>query len=170
MSEAPRPRSMRLWLRTVLFVSLALNLAVIGLAAGFLLRGPPERGIRDRDPAAPYTRAFSEDQRRELWHELRRGFRDARDSEEEDGRRDVLSEYRAALNLLRATPFDAEAFRAIIAEQSDRSAQRRKRGEAVLTGYVMSMTDAERAQYADRLESELAAIEERRSHWKRRGD
>lgn len=170
MSEASRPGTMRLWLRIVLFVSLALNLAVIGLAAGSFLRAPPEHGIHHRDPAAPYTRAFSDDQRRELWRELRRGFREARAAEPDGERSDFLAEYRRALDLLRTSPFDAEAFREIIAEQSARSAARRQRGEAVLTGYVTSMSEAERAAYAERLEAELAEIEARRARWRRRGD
>lgn len=152
-----RGTSMRPRLRALLFGSLALNLAVLGVVAGLLVQGPPPRE-RMHDPVAPYTRAFDEDQRHALWQELRQHYRAARDR---DGRPDVPGEYRAALAALRADPFDAEAFRAILAEQGRRADERRQRGEQVLVSYVLSLPEAERRAYADRLEEVLADFEAR---------
>lgn len=157
---------MRPWLRIVLFASLALNLAVAGLVAGFLLKGPPDHG-RDRDPVAPYTRAFDEDQRKAVWRTLRQRFREEREA---GGRPDVLGEYRAALAALRAEPFDAEGFRRIVAEQGTRADERRQRGEAVLVSHVSALSPEERAAYAARLEAVLEEYAERRRQFERKGD
>jgi uncharacterized membrane protein len=147
---------MRPRLRAVLFVSLALNLAGLGVVAGALLQGP-ERG-RGHDPVAPYTRALDEAQRRALGAEMRQRFRAER---AEAGRPDVPAEYRAALAALRAEPFDAEAFAAILAEQGRRADARRQRGEAVLLEHVTGLEPSERAAYAARLEAVLADFEAR---------
>lgn len=150
------------WLRVVLFGSLALNVAVIGLVAGVAVKGPPSHG-RDRDPALPFTRAFDDDQRRDLQKAFRKAF-DA-DKAKPD-RAGLIAGYRTALDLLRADPFAPEAFRAHLGEQSTRAERRRIQGQEVLAQYVETMSAQERAAYADRLEAELDKIIERRMRWR----
>ncbi|MBP0484031.1 periplasmic heavy metal sensor [Sagittula salina] len=151
-------------LRIVLFASLALNLAVAGAVAGFFVMGPPPPP-RDRpggaDPALPYTRALTEDQRRAL----RREWRGAvfRDPEEARGvRSGVLADYREALEILRAAPFDGARLEALMAEQAERGAAARARGQALLSDYVARMDPEDRAAYADRLEESLLRLQRRR--------
>lgn len=151
--KLPQGRGMRI----VLFASLALNLAVAGVVAGFLVMGPPPPP-RDRpggdDPALPYTRALSPEQRGDLRDQLRgKAFGDRR--EMADVRRAVLADYQRAVAVLRADPFDPAALEALMVEQAARSAEVRARGHAVLSSYVAQMTAEERAAYADRLEETL---------------
>lgn len=149
MSDIRGP--MRPWLRILLFASLAINLAVAGLFVGFVLKGPSKHD-RGRDPVAPYTRAFDEDQRGELWRAIRQQYHEDRRA---DGRPDILGEYRTALEALRAEPFDAEGFGRVLAEQGARADERRHRGETVLLDYVTTLSAGDRAAYADRLEAVL---------------
>lgn len=151
-------------MRVVLFASLALNLLVVGAVAGFLVMGPPgpphDRPGGD-DPALPYTRALTEDQRRDLRGALRGEV--LRDRQEMRAIREgVITGYREALGVLRADPYDPAALEALMAAQAERSAAVRVRGQKVLSDYVAGMSAAERAAYADRLEETLAKFQRKR--------
>lgn len=145
------------WLRGVLFVSLALNLAVVGLVGGMLLNGPPVSRADRSDPALPYTRAFDEDQRRELRRALRGSIRgDGRSM-----RAAYLADYQQALMLLRGEPFDPAALKAVLDAQGSRAVDVRMRGQDVLMTYLSDMPETERRAYADRLEQELEKMRHR---------
>ncbi|TNF23247.1 MAG: periplasmic heavy metal sensor [Rhodobacteraceae bacterium] len=156
----PLPRRMSAGLRIVFFASLAMNVLIVSLVAGFVLRGerdgPPPRNLRDA--AAPYTAALSREDRREIG---RRMYAELR---QEGARRDLRErareEYREALDLLRAEPFDALAFAEVVGRQSARAVERQKRGEDLLVRHLATMSASERAAYADRVE---AALEHGRS-------
>lgn len=160
--RASLPRRMSPGLRIVFFLSLAMNVLVISLAAGFLLRGerdaPPPRNARDM--VAPYTAALSREDRREIGRKIFQGLR------EEGPRRDLRerarAEYHEALELLRADPFDASAFSEVLGRQSSRAVERQKRGEDVLIRHLETMSSAERAAYADRVEEALERGKTRR--------
>lgn len=144
------------WLRGVLFVSLALNLAVAGMVIGHALGGgPPDR--RDRragdDPVIPYTRALDEDQRRMLGRTLRDSFKRQRDG----------GDYRFALEVLREEPFDAEKMTSVLQAQGARAEARRSTGQAALTHFLSNLSPKERHAYADRLERQIEQMEERRA-------
>ena len=145
------------WLRVLLFVSLAFNLLVIGAAVGLFLNGPPAlRGDRS-DPVLPYTRAFDEDQRREL----RRGLWRAMRKDAGAMRAGYLADYQRGLDLLRQDPFDQAALAALLADQAARGAEVRMRGQEVLMNYLVEMTPEQRRAYADRLEAELERMRNR---------
>ena len=155
----PKPKSRR-WIRVLLFVSLALNLLVLGAVVGRVLGdGPPDRRHpRGGDDAAiPYTRAFDPEQRKELWRGLRGTF---------EGRREgggFLDGYREALTLLRAEPFDQAAFEALLDRQATEAEGRRRAGQKVLADYLGTMSAADRQAYAARLEEGLQRIIDRRA-------
>ena len=157
----PTQGGMRTWVRIVLFVSLALNLLVIGLAAGMMLRGGIDRHPATTGPDAvrPYTRAFDDRQR----DALRDAFRNAmqRDRNQRD-RGLIISDYRTAVAALRAEPFDPDGFRAILSEQARRAEQRREIGQAVLSDFLADMSRDERLAYAARLEAAIERFRERR--------
>lgn len=143
--------------QVVLVVSLALNLAVLGLLGGAILRDGPPRHHRpppDVAGAAPYTLALEPDQRRALWGELRREFR-------RPPRGGMAETYDRAVALLREDPFDAEAFAALLEEQATAAEARRQTGQRALTNYIAGLPADARRAYADRLEEKLATIAER---------
>ncbi|WP_116599189.1 periplasmic heavy metal sensor [Primorskyibacter marinus] len=140
-----------LWLRILLFVSLALNLLVIGIVCGAILL-KPEHGRRGgpRDMVAPYTRALSDADRSALGKRLREGLA-SRNTE-----RGLLAEdYRAALEILRTEPLDPVALDEVLSRQSERAHQRKLMGQRALSERLVAMSPDERADFADRLEDAL---------------
>lgn len=158
--DAPaRPRR-RLALRILFFVSLALNLLVAGLVIGAVLthgRGGPHAGP-PRDPGMPYTRALSEEDRRELFHAMRDAMRATRPD-----RRDYDAAYARAVQLLRSEPFDGAAFGAALEDQNAGARMAQEIGRDVLVAHLSGMSPEARAAYADRLQE---VLEERRE-WHR---
>ncbi|MEM0937669.1 MAG: periplasmic heavy metal sensor [Pseudomonadota bacterium] len=164
MSESPEPtgppaKSGR-WLKVALFLSLALNLMVIGLVVGAVSNRigkagqMPGPGIAQDLALGPYYTALP----RETQRMLRRAAGvEARAKEAGLAalRADLRKSLGAVLAELRSADFDAEAFRALIASQSSRLAERRAISQDVLAGLVAEMSADERAAYADRLESAL---------------
>ncbi|SMX49290.1 periplasmic heavy metal sensor [Maliponia aquimaris] len=147
----------RRWVRVLLFVSLALNLLVVGAVTGFVLKGPQlVRGDR-ADPVLPYTRAFDEDQRHALWRDLRSGL----PREGAPLREGYLEDYRTALEILRADPYDPARMEALLAAQAARGAEVRARGQKVLSAYLAAMDPEARRAYADRLEQEIGKMHRR---------
>lgn len=147
----PTPKGAGKGVKILLAVSLALNLAVIGTVAGVALRGrdegrPMQMAVRDLN-FGPFTDALTRDQRRELLREFSQngpGLREVRAQ--------MRSDFDAVLAALRTTPFDAAAFQATVAAQSQRITARADAGRTALVGLILGMTDAERAEFAERLE------------------
>lgn len=157
-TDPPQPpvrTGMKRWLKVVLFASLALNLAVIGLVIGAVLHGPPGPDGRDRARAPsgmafPYTRAFSD----EAQGQLRRDYIERmRVQRAEQGGREPT--YPEVLALLRADPFDRAAFEAVLLRQFTRVEVSQAVGREVLLDRIATMSAADRSAYADRLEESL---------------
>jgi uncharacterized membrane protein len=142
------------WVKLLLVVSLALNLAVAGLVAGVVLKsgGGGPRGAQVRDLGfGPFSEALGAEDR----EALRRGFmerapnlRELRQTLREDG-----AEVLAAL---RAEPFDPARLAAVLAGQGERIAKRLALGQDLLAQRIAEMTPEARAAFADRLEDSLS--------------
>lgn len=147
-----------LWARITLFVSLALNLLILGAVVGVFLTGGPERRANDdrRDLGTLYTRALSPEDRKAL----RREFLSGLERQGRDGSA-IVGDMQTALNVLRSSPFDPDAFRQALADQSDRRSMRERVGREALATRIAEMTDAERAAYADRVEQGLMDLARR---------
>ncbi len=160
-SEKP-PMGRRI--RLVLFVSLALNLVVIGLVAGVVFKGgPPPRGTsRGFETVLPYSRAFTEDQRQDLRRELRKSFAPRKDDKRGGG---MVESYREALEVLREDPFERARFDAVIGKQKALAEKRHGSGQELLIKYLEAMTPQERAAYAVRLEAEIVKMSQRGKRW-----
>lgn len=163
MTEGAKPqKSRRLpWGRIVLFTSLAFNLLVVGLVAGALLR--PDR-FDGRPPLrdlgyGPFGAALSPEDRHELGRRLVDRAGDLRSNREE-----LRRQFAEMLAALRAQPFDTSALTAVVEQQKGKLAERQEIGQALLMERITAMTDAERREFADRLERALtrAARERRR--------
>jgi uncharacterized membrane protein len=159
MSQAPEPKqkSRGVWLRVVLFTSLAVNLLIVGMVAGAIIRGgPPGRGFEARQlPTAdfgfaPYVRALSPSDRRDLGREMRELTGDRRANREE-----FIAFARAFLDALRANPYDPAALQQSVARQQARLFGHQQVGQRILLGRLAHMSDGERAAYAGRLERSL---------------
>lgn len=152
---APR----RGWIKVVLFVSLALNLAVAGLAIGAGLRHDDMRdrsSVRGDQFGGPYTGALSREDRRAIWREMR-----AMHAEGRPTRADIRADFDAVVLALRAEPFDPSAVQVIVERQFQAGLERQQIGQELLLQRIARMEPAARAAFADRLEERL----ERRDSW-----
>lgn len=157
MTETSTPKTPR-WMRVTLFVSVAMNLLVVGAVAGFLVTGGPDkRSDRSRaDFGTVFMRALGDEDRRALRRDFEAGLQ--RQGRERGA---FLAELQATLDILRATPFDRDAFLTSVAEQSRARAAREDLGRDVLVNRIAAMTDAERAAYADRIEERVSELAKR---------
>ncbi|MFN3846622.1 MAG: periplasmic heavy metal sensor, partial [Paracoccaceae bacterium] len=71
-------------------------------------------------------------------------------------RETMRGDFEAVLTELRAVPFDPAQFRAAVESQSSRMAARSDAGREALVGLVVSMSDAERSAFVERLEKSLS--------------
>jgi len=150
---APPPRR---WIKPVLFVSLALNLAVIGLVAGALLRhdGPPRASAGAPSFAAfgqPYMKALPREDRRAILSSLRDARGDA--LPDRAARRALFTD---VLNALEAQPFDRSALEQAVARQAEISVTVQRRVQIAWLARVSTMSDAERLAYAARVKEVVA--------------
>jgi uncharacterized membrane protein len=140
-------------LRLALALSLAVNLAVLGMVAGTMLaggrhHGPPQ--VRDIG-FGPFAAALSSNDRAALSRAFREAAPDLRDM-----RRDMREEVGTLLQALRTDPLDEAALRTAFAAQDARARARLDLGQRLLADRLVAMTLVERAAFADRLEAILA--------------
>ncbi|MBS8228747.1 periplasmic heavy metal sensor [Vannielia litorea] len=154
--DTPRPR--RRWMRVVLVLSLAANLAVAGLVLGaWITHGDKHRDGSKRGERVtrelgfgPYARAIPRESRDGLKEaiEARRGALRAN--------RDTLrSAFEATLATLRAEPFDRAAMAEQMAAQRAAISDSQQIGHEILLDRLERMSPEERAAFADRLERGL---------------
>ncbi|SFB08214.1 Heavy-metal resistance [Poseidonocella pacifica] len=140
------------WTRKALLASVAINLLVLGLVLGMVWRfGGPERDDR-RPPSvsgALYTRALAPEVRKDLHERMR-----ARVGTGEDR----FEGYAEMIEALRAEPFDPEAIRTLLTEQSLDAEARMAEGRQVLADYLATAPAEARTAFADRLEETLDRI------------
>jgi uncharacterized membrane protein len=161
MSDAnihKKPRASKR-MRIVLILSLAVNLAVVGLVAGAALRGGPggvsgaerARAMQARDFGfGPYVAALEHDQRREIG----RAFigKAGRPDKAQAG---AQAKFEAILDALNSDPFDADLFQTEVLAQLNGLAELQKIGASVIVDHVAAMTPEARAAYAERLDQAL---------------
>lgn len=151
MAEAAETKGSGRGIRIALAISVALNLAVAGIAAGAWLKEGPPRERMPRDLSfGPFSEALDTKDRRALRKALldrAPGFREARTAARE--------EFAALLTALRASPFEAEAVQAALTAIEDRMAGRLQLGRDLIASRLLEMSEAERRAFADRLENGL---------------
>jgi uncharacterized membrane protein len=156
MSDAPEPKTRKsgIWLRVVLFSSLAINLLIIGMVAGALLRGGPGPQGRPRADVpffdlgnGPIGRALSGESRQQIG----RGMA-AREPDLRANREEIRAQYGELIRALRKDPFDPALVERIITAQQRKLLARQDIGKNLLVARVAQMTPEQRAEYATRLE------------------
>lgn len=144
---------MRPWLKVVLFVSLAMNLAVAGVVVGAAVKYGPREGHRpprlDR-VVGPYTQALSRQDRRAISARMREEY-----SRNRPSRAEVRAEFVTVLLALRAQPYDPAQVEAILTRQLLAGSERQELGQRLLIERLATMSDRDRALFADRLEEGL---------------
>jgi len=155
MSDAPKSEKPRLSgrARILLFVSLALNLAVVGILAGAMLgrdrhdlRQPPMRDFG----FGPYGRALSQADRKELAQALAGHAGDLRNN-----RVELRRQMTSILQIIRTTPFDGAELAGVLRQQRSNLVDLQDIGQRLLLERLEAMTDIERAAFADRLEKSV---------------
>ncbi|MBB96832.1 MAG: hypothetical protein CML68_19815 [Rhodobacteraceae bacterium] len=142
LGDAPAPQGMKPWIRVVLGLSLAVNLLIIGLVLGAVLRFGGPGANRPPPTGVSLIRALPSDDRRALRDHLHEILPPPADR---------LGEARDLAAPLMATPFDPAALEAVVQEQAaTRSAFQDALQQAWLD-HVMTMDDADKAAYAKRL-------------------
>ncbi|WP_195820774.1 periplasmic heavy metal sensor [Roseobacter sp. MH60115] len=156
MQDTPpkRPRISRR-IKVILGLSLALNLAVVGLIAGTALRHGDEKrgGPRSAGFGAyglPYMIALPREERRSVIQAVRAGKKG--DLPDRAARRAL---YLEALTALRASPFDAQALSDVVTRQAQTTIRVQQVAQDAWLEVVANMSDAERAAYAEEIEEVL---------------
>ena len=155
---APRRR----WVMPLLFVSLALNLLVVGAVVGRSLSpDAPHKRERVDGPirsviGEPFVRALGREDRRAMLDDLRREAPKIRETRE-----DLRGRFIAFLEALRADPFDPTAVEQLLQDQSEVARGRQELGRMLMVNRLNEMSADERAAYADRLERDLKKLKRR---------
>lgn len=137
------------WVKVLLALSLAVNLAIAGVVAGFVLRGGPKVGRGpDMGYAMPYVLALPRELRREVFGAVRR-------DEGVPSRRERREEYREMIAALRATPFDPGAVQVVLDRQSSGAVRVQGAAQAAWLNVVSGLSDAERVAYTERMEEQM---------------
>ena len=142
------PRCPR-WVKIVLGLSLAVNLAIAGLVAGAVLRGKPMgEGRSGMGYAAPYVIALPKEDRRAVFGAIRSDAalpkRDAR-----------RAQYARMTEALRADPFDRARVQAILSEQGQAVARIQDAAQTAWLATVAEMSLPERIAYVEKVEKVL---------------
>lgn len=148
------------WMRVALVISLAINLAVLGMVAGAFLKagGPTGHRFAVRDLGfGPFSEALSDEDRQAL----RKAFSD-RAPDFRERRLRIREDVAAILAALREEPFDPTVLTAALERGAARAAERQDVGQALILERVGQMSSAERQSFADRLEAGLSRRRDRR--------
>lgn len=137
-------------MRIVLFVSLALNLLIVGLVVGAVASGQGPGKPRVDFNLGPFVRALDEEDRRAIVRDVRRNSENRAISPRER-RADLLE----MIELLRADTFDEAAMLALLAEQRSKGEQLVATAHEALVDRLAASTPERRATFADRLEDEM---------------
>ena len=149
MAETQGARRCPTWIKIVLGLSLALNLAIVGLVAGVALRsGPPGGRTPAMGYALPYVIALPREDRRAVFDAVRQ------DKSLPD-RRARRADYAAMMEALQAAPFDRDAVQTILARQGEGGARVQRAAQAQWLDVVETMSQDERVEYVQRIQDVL---------------
>lgn len=148
--DATKKKGIR-WSRIVLVGSLALNIAVLGIVGGALLRWDAgmdrAKALQARDFGfGPFVGAFDTQERRALGRAFSRSAGDPKVA-----RSQVREMFETMVTTLKTEPFDAEAFETLLLRQQKNFSDRQEIGARLVVDQIEAMSAEERMAYADRL-------------------
>jgi uncharacterized membrane protein len=145
------------WLKAVFALSLAGNLAVVGLVAGAALRDDGPRRPRHKAPPPPAAaEAIGAVMYRSFEPEQRRALRQLADGPFDNIVERRIAELTDLLGVIRAEPLDVAVLRARIDAQAQSIQQFRGAMQEAWITELETMTPQERAAFADRVEKHIA--------------
>ena len=156
-SKTQKPR--RLW-KVIFVISLALNMAVLGVVVGATWRfqgGGPHPAAKVLDSGSIYLRALDKKHRRELGRKMRPAGGKTKNS-----RAEIAQGFEQAIAVLRADPFDSDAFAKVMQGHSSRAEMRMQEARSMLLDHLIGLSAVERSAYADRLEKALRGGNQRK--------
>jgi uncharacterized membrane protein len=136
--------------KIALALSVALNLAVAGLAVGAWLGDGPRKGMPRDMSFGPFSEALDDSDRRAIRRVLL-----SRVGEFRAQREAARAEFETLLVTLRADPFDPAAMKTALATIETRNAERLELGRSLIETRLIEMSAEERQAFADRLERGL---------------
>lgn len=158
--DIPKAPRIKLWLRVVLFVSLALNLAVIGVVAGAIWRHGDDdkrRGARADRVSLAYIRALSDADKRAIRDTMR-----AKMPDRADRRAQVRDSFDPVLSALRRDTVDRAVLADLFQAQFSKAEEGQRLARGAMLDRLAAMPASERRAFADRVEQELERLEQRR--------
>ena len=152
--EQKRPGLRRRW-AALLIGSLALNLLVIGAAAGLYINWPRHHywhADRFFGPAGlgSIARAFDDTDRHSLGKEIASRTHDFRNI-----RRKGQEQLHQLIAVLTEDPFDPDALDAQFVQQQELASSRLRQGHEIVAAKIKAMTREQRLDFADRLEGQF---------------
>lgn len=152
---APKPARTRLWVRLLLFASLALNLLIIGAIGGAVFNN---RQKGDDRPAqlvrelglGPYLRALDATDRQAL-----RKAAEARKGELRQSRVALRRHFAETIEVLEAEELDQARLSALFAAQAEAAGKGREIGQELLAARIAGMSMDERQALAASLKKAL---------------
>lgn len=147
---APVPPTISRGVKVALAISVALNLAVAGLAVGAWLGGGGHRDMPREMSFGPFSEALDDSDRRAIRRALLERMGEFRAS-----RTEARAEFEALLATLRADPFDPAALKAALVAIESRNAERLELGRTLIETRLIEMSTTDRQRFADRLEKGL---------------
>lgn len=148
-APVPSPAAPR-GVKIALVVSVALNLAVAGLAVGAWLGNGSHKGMPRDMSFGPFSEALDDTDRRAIRRALLERVGEFREQREA-----ARAEFETLLASLRADPFDPAALKSALAALEARNAERLELGRTLIETRLIEMSPEERAAFADRLEKGL---------------
>lgn len=141
----------RRWLRVVLVISLSLNILVVGLIGGAVLRGgPPAHLASERIISAlglrAYYRTLDSDSQDRLRDEIKAGK-----SQIKVNRTLFRAHLEALSKALKADPFEPDAVAQVLADQSGVVTGNIATGHELLMAQILEMSEEDRKSMAARL-------------------
>ena len=156
-SDTGRSSRMPRWLKAVFALSLAANLAVVGLVAGAALRDDRSGRSRHKAPPPPAAaEAIGAVMYRSLDRDSRRVLRDLADGQYGNIVERRIAELNALLEVIRSEPLDVPVLRARIDAQTAAINEFRGAMLEVWIAELQQMSRAERAAFADKVERHVA--------------
>lgn len=143
-------RTVPLGFKILLGVSLAINLAVIGVFAGAAFRKGEDRPQRDGqiNYARPYIQALPREDRRAILEAMRPSKR----GEDRATRRAL---YQEVTDILRVETFDRQAVEAVLLKQTEVTLSGQRAAQVQWLNRIEEMGTQERRAYADAVEDVL---------------